>query len=74
MLSTGGDPASGLASTVANQSWADGHGRPATPACASADRKSTHTEPPRSARTANATASATTGFDSPAMAVSRCAT
>ena len=74
MRSTGGDPASGLACTAASQSWADGHGRPGTPACASADRKSTHTEPPRSARTAIATASATTGFDSSTRDVSRRAT
>ena len=57
--STGGDPSNGLAATAASQSWARGHGRSATPTCSSADRRSTHTEPPRSARTANATASAT---------------
>ena len=53
-------PSNGLARTAAIQPSASGHGRSwRAPTCAATSRRSTHTEPPRSARTTKATASAT---------------
>ncbi|SHV46923.1 Uncharacterised protein [Mycobacteroides abscessus subsp. abscessus] len=72
--STGGSPAKGLARTAASQSSAAGHGSEGISTCAATARKSTHTDPPRSARTASAIASSTDSSVSDANAVSRCAT
>ena len=69
--STGGCPASGLARTASSHWSTSGHGRPSTPTCCSTDRTSRHTDPLRSARTTNATASATASSGSDARAVSR---
>ena len=62
----GGSPSRGLALIAAVRS--------AISNSFSTDRRSTHTDPPRSARTTSATASATRSSDSPPRVVRRCAT
>src|SRR5690606_10583399 len=65
---------SGLAATASSHADGDGHGSSGLPICPATADRSTHTDPPRNARTTNATASATRSSGSPPSSHNRRAT